>query len=230
MLRDIDLSKISDGKRYKANDMVKISANGCVGCSQCCRNTVDTIRLDPYDMYQLEKGLGMTFDQMMAKEMIQLTMIESIVWVTLKKQARNHGCAFLNPEGRCDIHDFRPGFCRMFPLGRVYEDDDFSYYFQVHECPYPNKSKVKIKQWLGIPNLPKYEEYILIWHDFTKLLSEKLKDMSDEMIKKTNMNMVNLFFIIPYDPERDFYEQFDERVQRLVKDGENAGADTGEMK
>ena len=32
---------------------------------------------------------------------------------------------FLNEQGRCSIHDSRPGFCRLFPLGRFYENGGF---------------------------------------------------------------------------------------------------------
>ena len=63
------------------------------------------------------------------------------------------------------IHAFRPGFCRLYPLGRIYEDGSFSYFLQVYECPHPNKSKVKIRKWLGIENLPAYEAFVLKWHD-----------------------------------------------------------------
>ena len=48
----------------------------------------------------------------------------------------------LNDEGRCS-HDARPGFCRMFPLGRLYENGTFSYFLQVSECPKENKTKSK---------------------------------------------------------------------------------------
>ena len=41
-------------------------------------------------------------------------------------------CYFLNEEGRCSIHSFRPGICRLFPLGRFYEEEGFRYFLQIH--------------------------------------------------------------------------------------------------
>ena len=46
MERNVDIDKISDGKRYGANDMVKVGCDDCRGCSACCRGMGDSIVLD----------------------------------------------------------------------------------------------------------------------------------------------------------------------------------------
>ena len=51
MIRDVDINEISDGRRYRSGDMVKIGCAECTGCSECCRQVDDTIILDPYDIY-----------------------------------------------------------------------------------------------------------------------------------------------------------------------------------
>ena len=58
MIRDIDLSKVSDGKLYGSNDMAKTDCNGCKGCSSCCRGMGNSIVLDPLDTHRLCSGLG----------------------------------------------------------------------------------------------------------------------------------------------------------------------------
>lgn len=55
MNRDVDVRDISDGRFYTANDLVKADTGGCDGCSECCRSMVDTIILDPWDIYMLNK-------------------------------------------------------------------------------------------------------------------------------------------------------------------------------
>ena len=35
MLRDWDLSQISDGKTYTENDLAKLGVNDCKGCAKC---------------------------------------------------------------------------------------------------------------------------------------------------------------------------------------------------
>ena len=43
MLRDCDLDKITDGKRYQLSDMVKADCDDCKGCSACCHDMGNSI-------------------------------------------------------------------------------------------------------------------------------------------------------------------------------------------
>ena len=218
MEREIDLKQISDGKRYSANDMVKTGCNDCAGCSQCCRGMGSSIILDPYDIYCLEAGIKITFEELM-RNYIELNVVDGIILPNLKMQKKDC-CGFLDEEGRCSIHDFRPGFCRMFPLGRIYEDGDFQYFLQVHECPHPGKTKVKVKKWLGVPQIERYEAYVKDWHYFLKDVQAVIRETeSDEMIKSINLFLLNGFFVKLYESlsaqakEAEFYGQFYERLK-----------------
>lgn len=217
MEREIDLSQISDGKLYQANDMVKAGCNDCAGCSLCCHGMGNSIILDPYDIYHLEKGLNVSFEELM-KDKVELNVVDGIIQPNLKMQEGRDGCAFLNDEGRCAVHTFRPGFCRMFPLGRIYQENDFRYFLQIHECPYPDKTKVKLKKWLGIPELSQYENYVRRWHFFLKNVQKIIKETeNDGIIKNLNMFLLKQFYIKPYEYAEesagDFYRQFEERLK-----------------
>ncbi len=181
MERKIDLKQISDGRFYTANDMVKAGCGGCAGCSLCCHGMGRSIILDPYDIFHLEKGLGVTFEGLM-EEKIELNVVDGIIQPNLKMQEESDRCAFLDEKGRCMVHTFRPGFCRMFPLGRIYENGSFRYFLQVHECPYPNKTKVKLKKWLGIPELGRYESYVKDWHYFLKDAQKIIRQRQEEAL------------------------------------------------
>ena len=217
MEREIDLKQISDGKLYSANDMVKASCNDCVGCSSCCQGMGKSIILDPYDIYSLEKGLSVTFEGLM-EDKIELNVVDGIIQPNLKMQGKDC-CGFLNESGRCSIHEFRPGFCRMFPLGRIYEDGNFRYFLQIHECPHAGKTKVKLKKWLGIPQLNCYEAYIKEWHYFLKDVQSIIRETeNDEIIKSINMYLLNQFYVRAYNSvsnggTADFFEQFYERLE-----------------
>lgn len=212
MERDIDLKEISDGRRYRAGDMVKAGCNDCKGCSLCCSGMGSSIILDPYDMYQLETGLDLSFEALM-QDGIELHVVEGVILPNLKMQKEADACAFLNAEGRCGIHDFRPGFCRMFPLGRVYEEEDFQYFLQMHECPYPGKTKIKVKKWLGIPEISEYEQFVRSWHGFLKKLKERLRETeNEEVAKQMNLFVLQQFFVKEYEKEADFYSQFAQRL------------------
>ena len=167
MLREIDLSAVSDGKRYRQSDMVKAGCNDCKGCSDCCRNMGNSIVLDPYDCFELCKNLKENFEQLLSYA-IELQVVDGIILPNLKMTGAEETCTFLNEEGRCRIHSFRPGFCRMFPLGRIYEEGGFQYFLQVKECKMEPKTKVKIHKWLGIPDIRRYETFVKKWHYFLK--------------------------------------------------------------
>ncbi|MCR5508881.1 MAG: YkgJ family cysteine cluster protein [Lachnospiraceae bacterium] len=215
MKRDVDINEISDGRRYKSNDMIKVGCAECSGCSDCCRQVDDTIILDPYDLYQLEKGLDTDFDSLMGKNpepVIELGNADGLLLPHLKINNSSGACSFLNDDGRCSIHRFRPGFCRLYPLGRIYEDGGFSYFLQIHECPYPNKTKVKIKKWLDIDDLPAYEAFVLKWHDLLEDVRSELSGISDLSDRsRYTVAFLKRFYQTPYDTGRPFYEQFYER-------------------
>lgn len=217
MKREVDIDEISDGKRYHANDMVKISCSDCKGCSSCCHDMGNSIILDPFDIYQLTKGLNTTFDGLLGadKPVIELSMADGLLLPNLKMQEASNGCIFLNSDERCSIHSFRPGYCRLFPLGRIYEDGGFSYFNQIYECDYPNKSKIKVKKWIGIDNLQSYERFVLIWHDYLAKLREKIAVTEDvNEISKITVRFLEVFYRASYDTTKSFYEQFDERMRK----------------
>ncbi len=211
MKRNLTFEEISDGKRYSSSDLAKIGCGDCAGCFECCKVTEDTIHLDPYDIYSLSVGLGKSFAELMGGS-VNLTVVDGVVTPYLTKREADGVCGFLSKEGRCTIHEFRPGFCRLFPLGRIYNDDgSFDYFIQVHECPYPAKTKVKIKSWLGIPSLSRYEEFVRTWHEITANIRDCAAE-NPSLTKEANLRMLKVFFETPYNTAEDFYAQFEERV------------------
>ena len=211
MKRQVSMDEISDGKLYTLNDMVKAGCNDCKGCSACCQGMGSSIVLDPLDVYRLCQNLGQTFEQLLA-EKLELQVVDGIVLPNLKMGGEKEQCAFLNEEGRCSIHAFRPGICRLFPLGRYYENGSFQYFLQIHECKNQNRTKVKVRKWIDTPDVARYEKFVADWHYFLLDLQENLQKMTNENeMKQISMRILKEFYLIPYDTDRDFYEQFEER-------------------
>ena len=211
MDRNINLDEITDGKRYGLNDLVKVECNDCKDCSACCQGMGSSILLDPLDIYRLTTGLHVRFEELLA-DRIELNLVDGLILPNLKMAGSTEQCAFLNEEGRCSIHSIRPGICRIFPLGRIYENGSFEYILQVHECKKENKSKVKVQKWINTPQLKENEKFIIDWHYFIKEIQQFLMNSKDEQLsKKINLFLLNLFFAKPYEEERSFYEQFEER-------------------
>ena len=220
MLRNIDMNEISDGNLYEKDSMVKIGCNDCEGCHKCCHDMGKSIVLDPYDIYMLESATGKNFEELLTS-VLELNVVDGAILPNIRMQDSTLACAFLNNEGRCTIHDYRPGFCRLFPLGRIYREDGsgFDYFLQVNECDYERKSKVKIKKWLGIERLGKYEEYIFKWHLLLKKVTDLSADASPEELKRVNMKILNIFFILPYEKQTDFYTEFGKRLEMINSQG-----------
>lgn len=217
MLREIDLAEVSDGRLYRSSDMVKAGCNDCKGCSDCCREMGKSIVLDPFDVYQLSQNLGQNFEKLLSWA-LELGLVDGMILPNLKMAGKEEACVFLNEEGRCKIHRFRPGFCRMFPLGRVYENQGFQYFLQVHECRQEPKTKVKISKWLGIPELKKYEKFINEWHYFLKKAGEILGKFQDEgTVKNLSMYLLKTFYLEPWNAQEDFYNQFAVRMEKAKR-------------
>lgn len=206
------IKEISDGKLYCADDMVKADARGCKGCSWCCEDMCDTISLDPYDIYSLCKGLGKDYTDLMAEEYIVIGLHNLISMPHIKD--RGSGCGFLSEKKRCTVHAFRPGICRLFPLGRYYHDDTFSYILQTRGCTMEDRDEVKVSDWLGIKDLDRYEEYVLRWHGVVKKISDFMKEPAQPGVKgRLHERFLKHFYENPYDLSKDFYPQIYARIE-----------------
>lgn len=228
---DANLQEITDGKFYTCNDMVKVGCRDCEGCSSCCQGMGESILLDPYDAWNLTTHLGMSFDKLLEGP-IELHVEEGLILPNIRMTESNDKllnneqpktdsgdlgqCSFLNNEGRCSIHSFRPGICRLFPLGRNYDGDTMSYFFLKDACPATGKTKVKVQKWIDTPDIKKYHQFLIDWHALTKSLrAEIVACESEEKQKQLSMIFLQLFYINPY-PKDDFYSEFYARRDKLL--------------
>lgn len=213
MRREVDMKEISDGKLYGLSDMVKADCGGCEGCSACCTGMGQSILLDPLDIYHLTTNLNVTFEELLGAS-VELNMYDGVILPNMRMSGETEACAYLSEEGRCMVHSFRPGICRLFPLGRYYEEDGFQYFLQVYECKKENRSKVKVRKWIDIPDIRENEKYIMAWHDFVKEVQEKLIGKEEAVIKKTDLFILQHFFLEKYSHDEPFYTQFYARLKK----------------
>lgn len=210
MKRNIDLKEISDGRLYGSNDLVKADCGDCEGCFACCCGMGNSIVLDPLDVHRLITGLNQSFEALLASY-LELNVVDGIILPNLKMQGSRECCAFLNEAGRCTIHAIRPGICRLFPLGRYYENGSFRYFLQTHECQRANRTKVKVKKWIDTPELGKYETFVNRWHYYLKDM-ETLIEKQPEKAKEIDLQILQRFYLTPYGD--DFYTEFEQRMQK----------------
>ena len=217
MERQIDLNEVSDGKRYGLEDMVRADCAGCAGCSACCRGMGTSVVLDPFDVHRLVTGTGISFEALLQKH-LELNVVDGVILPNLKMAGESEACAFLNEEGRCSVHAHRPGICRIFPLGRLYEDGSFSYILQIHECAKGNRSKVKVKKWIDTPDVKNYDKYIARWHYFLKALQKLAREDEEGTVAKTvSMYVLKTFYLTPYRTDADVFAQIEMRIRMAEK-------------
>ena len=225
MKRNCSIDDISDGKLYDANDLVEANCNSCKGNATCCHGMGNSIILDPYDIYRLTTRLDCTFEELLLDK-IELNMVDGIILPNLKMTDLTEGCAFLNNAGKCSIHAYRPGICRIFPLGRYYDNHNFKYFLQINECRNNNKTKIKVSKWIDTPDLKQNEQFLIDWHYFLNTAENIVKNMQDEkLIKKLVMYLLSSVYLEKYEADRDFYLQFNERLSeaKRVVDSKSSG-------
>ena len=214
MIREGSIEEIYDGRFYTPDDMVPVGCADCEGCSECCRSTADTIILDPQDMYLLSKGTGKVFTDMIERE-IEIRLVDGLILPNLMEEheGEEEHCLFLTDWGRCSIHAFRPGLCRLYPMGRYYTDGGFRYILQKDECTGRVKTPVLLREWLGIEDLPRYEAYIQDWHDFRKRVEKVVPMLTEKSRDSVQRYILQVFFVHPYLTRQDFYPQYEARMQ-----------------
>lgn len=82
-------------------------------------------------------------------------------------------------------------------------------------CSKKDRTKEKVRKWIGIEPFVQYEEFCIRWHGLRKRL-EKLNEEADaEQVKMMSMYVLQSFYMKEYEMERPFYEQFSQRLQVL---------------
>lgn len=215
MRREVRMEDISDGKLYRSEDMVRAGCGDCRGCSACCRHMGNSVIVDPLDIYRLNIEGKVGLEELFSRY-LELHMEDGIILPNLKMTGPEEACGFLDQDGRCSVHPSRPGLCRLFPLGRFYENGGFRYFLQTGECRKPNRTKVKVSRFIDTPDLKTNEAYVADWHYFLLDAQDYVKRCGDpEETKKVNMTLLNLFFLTPYDGGQEFYGQFYRRFQTV---------------
>lgn len=214
MKRNNTLEELSDGRVYEPRDLVEVSCNGCKGNASCCHGMGNSVILDPYDVYRITCGLNKSFEELLA-DRFELNMVDGVVLPNLRMGGEREACAFLHEKGKCSIHTIRPGVCRIFPLGRVYQDNDYKYFLQPQECKNQSKTLTKVEKWIDTPDLQENKKFILQWHYFLNEVEGFVREAQEEQIRKELiMYVLNQFYVKRYDENADFYHQFEARLQK----------------
>ena len=81
---------------------------------------------------------------------------------------------------------------------------------------------MKVQKWIDTPDLKRNEKFIIDWHYFLKEITARLEAADGENYQKqVDLYILKSFYQKPWEKDRDFYEQFEERLgeaQMCIRD------------
>lgn len=78
------------------------------------------------------------------------------------------------------------------------------------------RSKVKVSKWIDTPDLVRNQSFVTTWHYLINQVEALVNDSGDDAFRRNlNVFLPNTFYLKAYDTARDFYEQFEERMQQF---------------
>ena len=230
----------------------KFICDGCRdGSSKCCCNRDQRIIINPYDIYKLQKGLGKTSKEIFDKYIEVSSGYESglpIMLLGIKKlYTGEEVCPFIrrktdeNGMSRryCSVHNFKPGVCSIFPLGRVNPAKDkgnMVYILQEVNCgltPKEDDPEITISDW--VPDLENADK---AFNTYYRLLDEVIKVLKFDQLKKSTKisqtskdKVYNKFthILCDFDSERDFFKQIEENKIKVLEYTKEVVAELGKL-
>ena len=150
----------------------------CKQCGYCCDHTY--IQLYPFDIKNICSSLGISTKEFHEKYSMFKSM-DGIPRCFLRNRPK---CPF-KENNKCTIYDNRPVRCRLFPLGRVFQEDEIIYVLPEDKCQgFDTGKKQTIAEWIENENVTESDELTSKWNSFLI----KLKD--SETIKKEHFSII----------------------------------------
>lgn len=203
----------------------------CNSCGGCCTNsTADTILFKPFDLYNLAKGLKTTIVEIVENyATIYLGPNSGFPVVKLKLENDikfDKICPFLEDK-RCIIHEYKPGSCSLYPLGRVVSSDNnnVTYFLQKRTVCGSNGESQTIDTW--VKNRDVQEEQLKLEADFMLNLNEYImlpNIAKNEDIPLGIMDIIQSFYntvyslyYLSYDVTIPFIEQYKNNTASILE-------------
>ena len=105
----------AEARQLSQTDPLELSC-GSGGCSSICSRTGDPIEHNHYEIALICRESGMTYEDLL--DIVETDRVNGFPLVMLP---RDPACHFWTATG-CRIYRARPLACRLFPLGRVFDN------------------------------------------------------------------------------------------------------------
>ena len=216
-----------DNMKLDIDDTFSFSCNQC---GKCCINRED-ILLSPFDLFRMSKKLSMTPNEFVAQYgEAYIGDSSQMVIVRLRLRGSIKRCPLLKGR-KCSVHDAKPVFCAMYPIGRALRmdpknpnadkmtTDNIEYIFNGAHCG--NAETHTVCEWFTSFGIPIKDEFFVEWqktitelHDII-VIAEKNFEM--ETTVNTIWSVIYAAMYMKYDINKDFMPQFLENREELLK-------------
>jgi Fe-S-cluster containining protein len=176
----------------------------CKQCGKCCDETI--IQLAPYDIKNICNALKITTKEFHEKYSM-FRPFDQIPRCYLRNRPK---CPFKENKN-CTIYLNRPLRCRLFPLGRVYENNEVFIVLPEEKCMgFNTGKKQKISEWLEGQSVFNLDKESADWNNFLIKLKDNpiiKKEGFKEMFKEVFYN-----FNDPNVSMKELYENFNQKI------------------
>lgn len=167
---------------------------GCKQCGNCCRTRADPIMLTGYDLFNIAKATNLTLIEAMVKYTECISGADSRLPVVILTERLDGSCKLLR-KGKCMIQQDKPLVCRLYPLGRLFDGKQYSYFTQ--DACKGESQKIKLKDWLEEFHIPDYDEASILWGKLVygaALYMQKLLKENSEKVEAFQKSCLYAFY------------------------------------
>jgi uncharacterized protein len=148
----------------------------CTKCGKCCDQTI--IHLYPFDIKLICDNLGISVDGFHQKYSMFKLDENNIYRCALRNKPK---CPFKKEDNTCGIYNFRPIRCRLFPVGRFYDDEKILYLLSNFPSPgFDSNKKQSFEQWVNDQGVSLYDKLATDWNRFLINLKEIELGLDDQ--------------------------------------------------
>ena len=181
---------------------------------KCCHR--DDLILTAYDIYRIAKYKRQTMAQIITDNCFAYIGSDSkLPIISVKPRSGDKSCRFLR-AGRCEINDFKPISCKLFPLGRYLpateENAEYVYFLQQIDCG--GRDKQIVRDWVGA-EMSENDIACKAWGKVIVELALYLHGIKNESKLQSLHQTIMFALYFNYDTALDFVKQLEANVDRL---------------
>lgn len=109
--------------------------------------------------YRLSMGLKTTPAALLASS-LELGVVDGLILPHLKMNGNTDSCTYLNKNGRCSIHPFRPGSAGSFHWGVTMKIILFHIFSRLTNVQNPARQRAKSVNGIEEPDFSRHEKFV----------------------------------------------------------------------